>query len=57
VIINFALGMAIQRALPRDAVLSPAGARRMTASSLPDWYEQVYQEHSDLLGTQTEKRK
>lgn len=58
VIINFALGMAIQRALPRDASFSPGWREahdRFFGS--PDWYDQVYQEHIDLLGSKTEKRK
>jgi three-Cys-motif partner protein len=57
VMINFALGMAIQRALPRSAVLSPGWREthdRFFGS--PDWYGQVYEERSDLLGTKIEKR-
>lgn len=58
VMINFPLGMSIQRALPRDAVLS-AGWRethdRFFGS--PDWHGQVYHEHTDLLGSKTEKRR
>lgn len=58
VMINFALGMAIQRALPRNAVLSPGWREahdRFFGS--PGWYSQVYEEHTDLLGSKTEKRK
>lgn len=58
VIINFALGMAIQRALPRNAVLSPGWREthdRFFGS--PDWYDQVYEERIDLLGSKIEKRR
>lgn len=57
VMINFALGMAIQRALPRNAILSPGWREahdRFFGS--PSWYGQVYEERADLLGMKTEKR-
>lgn len=58
VMINFALGMAIQRALPRNAILSPGWREshdRFFGS--PGWYDQVYEERADLLGMKTEKRR
>lgn len=57
VMINFALGMAIQRALPRNGVLQPGWREahdRFFGSS--EWYERVYDQRSDLLGLTTEKR-
>ena len=57
VMINFTLGMAIQRVLPRSAELRPGWRETLDRffGSL-DWYGQVYEEKTDLLGTKSEKR-
>jgi len=57
VIVNFALGMAIQRVLPRSAVLRPGWREtldRCFGSSA--WFEEVFHEQTDLLGSLTKKR-
>jgi three-Cys-motif partner protein len=56
IIINFTLGMAVQRLLARSGKISPA--RRRTLDSYfgtPDWYDQVYETGEDLAGTWTRK--
>ena len=58
VVINFPLGMAIQRVLPRSGVVPSqwsASLDRLFGSH--DWHEQVYQQRSDLFGFGIEKRK
>jgi three-Cys-motif partner protein len=57
VIINFALGMAIQRTLPRSADI-PEGWRETLDRffGTPAWFDQVYEEFNDLLGRKTRKR-
>ncbi|GGH16152.1 hypothetical protein GCM10007036_16620 [Alsobacter metallidurans] len=56
VIINFPLGMAIQRLIPRSGDLTPA--RREALDSFfgtPDWWDQAYETNSDLFGPKTIK--
>lgn len=58
VMINFTLGMAIQRVLPRSAELRRGWRETLDRFfGSPDWYGQVYEEKADLLGTKTEKRR
>jgi three-Cys-motif partner protein len=58
VMINFTLGMAIQRVLPRSADLRPGWSETLDRFfGSPDWYGQVYEEMADLLGTKTQKRR
>lgn len=58
VMINFTLGMAIQRVLPRDAVLRPGWSETLDRFfGIHGWYDQVYERQTDLLGTRTEKRR
>ena len=58
VMINFTLGMAIQRVLPRSAELRRGWRETLDRFfGSPDWYSQVYEEKADLLGTKTEKRR
>lgn len=57
VMINFALGMAIQRVLPRSAALQPGWREALDRFfGSPAWHDQVYEERTDLLGTKVEKR-
>jgi three-Cys-motif partner protein len=57
VMINFALGMAIQRVLPRSADLQPGWRNTLDRFfGSPDWYNQVYEEKADLLGARILKR-
>ena len=57
IIINFALGMAIQRVLARSAQLGPGWQEALDRLfGTPDWYDQVYERRTDLLGTSTRKR-
>ncbi|MGG5821931.1 three-Cys-motif partner protein TcmP [Falsiroseomonas sp. HW251] len=58
VMINFTLGMGIQRVLPRSAELRPGWRETLDRFfGSPDWYGQVYEEKADLLGAKTEKRR
>ena len=57
VIINFALGMAIQRLLTRSTELRPGWRETLDRFfGSPDWYHRVYEEQTDLLGATTQKR-
>lgn len=57
VIVNFALGMAIQRLLTRSTELRPGWREALDRFfGSPDWYHHVYEERIDLLGTTTQKR-
>lgn len=57
IIVNFALGMAIQRVLARSAELGPGWHEALDRLfGAPDWHDQVYEHHVDLLGTSTRKR-
>ena len=57
VIVNFALGMAIQRLLTRSTELRPGWRDALDRFfGSPDWYDRVYEERTDLLGTTTQKR-
>lgn len=58
VVINFPLGMAIQRVLPRSGIVPPewsASLDRFFGSH--DWHSQVYRESTDLFNESIEKRK
>ncbi len=56
VIINFALGMAIQRLLVRTGDIKPSlRAALDTYFGSPDWYAQTYDQRDDLLGLRTVK--
>ena len=57
VIVNFALGMAIQRLLTRSTELRPGWREALNRFfGSPDWYGQVYEEKVDLLGSSVQKR-
>ena len=57
VIVNFALGMSIQRVLTRSAEQQPGWREALDRFfGSPNWYDRVYEEHTDLLGTTTQKR-
>ncbi len=57
VIVNFALGMAIQRLLTRSTELRPGWREALDRFfGSPDWYHRVYEKQTDLLGTTTQKR-
>ena len=57
IIINFALGMAIQRVLARSAEFGPGWHEALNRLfGTADWYDQVYESRVDLLGTVTRKR-
>jgi three-Cys-motif partner protein len=57
VMVNFALGMAIQRLLTRSAELRPGWREALDRFfGSPNWYGQVYEEKVDLLGSSIQKR-
>jgi three-Cys-motif partner protein len=57
VMINFTLGMAIYRVLPRSATLQPGWSEALDRFfGTHDWHERVYEERADLLGARMEKR-
>jgi three-Cys-motif partner protein len=57
VVINFALNMAIQRMLPNSGAFQPGWQERLTAYfGTNDWYSEVYEVKSGLLGSYVEKR-
>lgn len=56
VVVNFALGMAIQRLLVRSAEIPPSWRQALDRFfGSPDWHSQVYEEGSDLFGPRTLK--
>ena len=57
VVINFALGMAIQRLLVRTGDITPGWRTALdTYFGSPDWYAQTYHRVEDLLGRRVVKR-
>lgn len=57
VMINFTLGMAIHRVLPRSAKLLPGWPETLDRFfGTHAWHDQVYDERADLLGSVVEKR-
>jgi three-Cys-motif partner protein len=58
VIINFPMGMAIQRRLPRSAEITPAGRKALDDFfGSPEWWEQAYEEVSGFFILMPEKRR
>lgn len=56
VMINFTLGMAIQRLLVRSADIPPAWRQTLDRFfGTPEWYAQAYEESADLFGPKTLK--
>lgn len=56
VMVNFALGMAIQRLLVRSADIPPSWRQALDRFfGSPDWHSQVYEEGADLFGPRTLK--
>lgn len=57
IVINFALGMAIQRLLRRDTAITPGCRAALDMLfGTTDWWGEVYAEIDDLLGKRTIKR-
>jgi three-Cys-motif partner protein len=57
VIINFPMGMAIQRLLTRSGELRPGWEEALDAYfGSPEWRQQVYEDESGLFGAQRTKR-
>ena len=57
VVINFALNMAIQRMLPNSAVFQAGWRDRLDAYfGTAAWYDEVYENRSNLLGKEVVKR-
>jgi three-Cys-motif partner protein len=57
VLINFGLNMAIQRMLPNNARFQPGWRDRLDAYfGTSRWYDEVYEETNDLLGSKLAKR-
>ena len=57
VIVNFALGMAIQRLLTRSTELRPGWREALDRFfGSTEWYSHVYEEKTDLLGSSIQKR-
>jgi three-Cys-motif partner protein len=56
VMINFTLGMAIQRLLVRSGDINPAWRASLDRFfGTPEWWEQAYEEGTDLFGPKTRK--
>lgn len=56
VILNFPVGMAIQRMLPRDAQISPSIRSKLDEYfGTSEWFEIVYREREGFFGTDYEK--